>query len=103
VRLAGMDDLLREEWRRYAWIRTPPAVSWVLLGYDVGDRYCLSGLSNCGYGAERDRWAAEWGESLNDYHLFSDPHRADAFARANDARVSEHAPFTVFGLYLIPG
>ena len=73
--------------------------SWQLLGYDVADPG-ISGLSNCGYtDEERPAAVARWGPLLNEHHLFRRVEDADAFRVYSDARVSEHAPFFVLGLW----
>lgn len=73
---------------------------WSHLGYDVSDEGLLSGLSNCGYGqGEVGALRAEWGPDLNDHHLFRDAARALEFRTITDERVTEHAPFFVYGLY----
>lgn len=75
---------------------------WKFLGYDVADFYLLSGLSNCGYtSAEREALKAEWGPYLNSHHLFSDYINARNFQNMSNKRVPEHAPFCVYGLYLV--
>ena len=75
---------------------------WTLLGYDVGDGSLLSGLANCGYEpAEAEALRARWAPYLNENHLFTDPARADEFRAISNQRVSAHAPFFVYGLYLI--
>ncbi|MCL2449313.1 MAG: hypothetical protein FWD17_10220 [Polyangiaceae bacterium] len=73
-----------------------------LLGYDIADDVFLSGLSNCGY-TDDDARALRllWGPKLNRFHLFEDARVASAFRSVTDARVPEHAPFFVFGIYLI--
>jgi hypothetical protein len=76
--------------------------NWPLLGYDISDLALLSGLSNCGYDEDqiqslRDRW----GPHLNRFHLFTDSYQANEFKLMTDDRVTEHAPFFVYGLYLI--
>jgi hypothetical protein len=101
VRLIGLQEDARRYWEDAAWVGGPPKQEWRLLGYDVGSRSCLSGLSNCGYGAERDAWAAAWGSVLNEHHLVIDGVSADALARATNARTPEHGPFSAFGLYLV--
>lgn len=85
------------------WQPSPGKVhpSWTRLGYDVSDAALLSGLTNCGYGQERDALRAEWGTDLNEFHLFHDTGRADAFRAVRDRRVAEHAPFFVHGLYRV--
>ncbi|MET0623348.1 MAG: hypothetical protein ABW250_10250 [Pyrinomonadaceae bacterium] len=86
---------------------TSPSIheeAWPLLGYDVADRWLLSGLSNCGFlpGVEdvkalRD----EWSPGLNEFHLFEQISKASEFRDLSDERVREHAPFFVYGLRLI--
>ncbi len=72
---------------------------WELLGYDVADGGCISGLSDCGYSElERARLAPEWGPRLNTAHLLRTIEDAFAFRRVADVRVSEHAPFFVYAL-----
>ena len=86
----------------------PPVVpatrdtAWKLLGYDVADRWGLSGLMNCGYkpdivGATRARFVGR----LNAHHLFDAPEDADEFRAHADARVQEHAPFFVYGVWRV--
>jgi hypothetical protein len=75
---------------------------WALLGYDVSDHSLLSGLSNCGYWEdEKSEYTQRWGKHLNHYHLFSEVEPAVEFKEVSDRRVPEHAPFFVYGLYLI--
>ncbi len=78
--------------------------AWAFLGYDVCDKWLLSGLSNCGYGTNeaeiqllRDTYASD----LNEHHLFDSIELATEFRRLSDERVQEHAPFFVFGIWLI--
>jgi hypothetical protein len=76
--------------------------SWSLLGYDISDFVCLSGLTNCGYrDEESQQLKAAWADKLNQYHLFTDVQAAFAFKDMTDQRVREHSPFSVYGLYLI--
>ena len=75
---------------------------WTFLGYDIADGGLLSCLSNCGYSSDsapllRD----EWSPLLNERHLFVDLQKAVEFKTLTDARVEEHAPFFVFGLYVV--
>ena len=82
----------------------PPTLdpNWLLLGYDVADSSMLSGLSNCGYlPFEADQLRASWAPLLNESHLFRTKDDASRFEHVANARVPEHAPFYVFGLYLI--
>lgn len=79
---------------------TSPA--WSVLGFDVADGSLLSGLTNCGYAPDEvDVLRARWGPRLNESHLFSSIGDALAFREVADARVPEHAPFFVYGLYLV--
>ncbi len=80
-----------------------PNDAWTFLGTDVADGSLLSGLTNCGY---RDEDFAEtsretWARGLNRYHLFDDRGVADRFRAFSDERIPEHAPFLVYGLWLI--
>ncbi len=83
---------------------TPATVSdeWTLLGFDVADAGLVSGLSNCGYDqAEIAALRSSWATHLNEHHLFTDVRRAFSFRDLSDPRVPEHAPFFVYGLYLL--
>jgi hypothetical protein len=82
----------------------PPGVApaWTRLGYDVADASRLSGLADCGYAPDeveplRERWA----RFLNLHHVFDQVAYALAFRQVADRRVTEHAPFFVYGLYVI--
>lgn len=82
----------------------PPATSaaWALLGFDVADGSLLSGLMNCGYSADTvEALRARWAPRLNERHLFGSIEDALAFREMTDHRVPEHAPFFVYGLYLV--
>jgi hypothetical protein len=80
-------------------VRSP---QWKLLGFDVADRFLLSGLMNAGYTAnEKDALCQQWSSHLNRYHLFDDVAVALQFQALTDRRVQEHSPFSVYGLYLI--
>jgi hypothetical protein len=75
----------------------PEAYTTDSLGYDVADRYHLSGLSNCGLSAEeigvvRKQFAAH----INPFGLFSDPLVAADFRASCGQLVPEHAPFCVY-------
>ncbi|HXH85088.1 MAG TPA: hypothetical protein VNN07_19420 [Candidatus Tectomicrobia bacterium] len=81
-----------------------PDPAWPCAGLDVADGSRLSGLSNCGYGEdEAAALVARWAPRLNRWHLFDDPQDALAFREVADARIPEHAPFFVYGLYLVDG
>ena len=99
-----LEDLL--EWYARASSITPALrdPAWALLGYDVSDKWLLSGLSNCGYGTNeseiqilRETYASD----LNEHHLFDALKPAVDFMHVSDERVRAHAPFFVFGLWLI--
>jgi hypothetical protein len=74
-----------------------------LLGYDVADRWLLSGLSDCGWAPGEIRPSGAWSVAqLNEHHLFHEPERAFEYVEAVNLRVPEHAPFFVYSLYLLP-
>jgi hypothetical protein len=95
----------QQEWQARQWIVPRPASlapEWPRLGWDVADMGLISGLSNCGYTpGERATLAGQFGPGLNDHHLFSDHDLADQFRHITNARVPEHAPFFVFGIYWV--
>ena len=71
-----------------------------LVGCDVADYYLLGGLTNCGYTPEEAASLAPvWAPLLNEWHLFSNPDDATAYAVVTDQRVPEHAPFYGYGIY----
>ncbi|MCC6752228.1 MAG: hypothetical protein IT371_31545 [Deltaproteobacteria bacterium] len=84
---------------------TSPAVRderWPLLGYDVGDTWGLSGLTNCAYDArDPEDLRSAWAARLNDRHLFASAADAEAYSAVTNSRVPEHAPFYVFGLWSV--
>jgi hypothetical protein len=78
--------------------------AWAFLGYDVSDKWLLSGLSNCGYGTNETEiqiLRETDASSLNEHHLFDAIKPAVDFMQVSDERVRAHAPFFVFGLWLI--
>lgn len=77
--------------------------AWTFLGHDVSDGSLTSGLTNCGDPRKdrMDRAAKQWSRHLNQYHLFTSLQPADEYREYSDGRVQEHAPFAVYGLYLI--
>ena len=80
-----------------------PQGGWELLGYDVADRWLLSGLSNCGWERAEVRPPAAWSNArLNEHHLFQHPEAAFEYVEAANSRVPEHAPFFVYSLYRLP-
>ena len=91
------------EWRKEYPETEPLDVNprWKFLGYDISDRFFLSGLSNCGYGEDRLALQREWECCINEHHLVSDIESANKFKIMTDERVKEHAPFYVFGIWLV--
>lgn len=77
-------------------------LAWTFVGFDVADGTEISGLSNCGYGEELDASRTAWAPRLNDRGLFRVLEDALAFRKVTDARVPEHAPFTVYGIWILP-
>jgi hypothetical protein len=73
--------------------------NWTSVGYDVADRYLLSGLLNCGYSQEQLVELARWSERLNDFGLLDEVESATEFRRVTEKRVPEHAPFFVYRLW----
>lgn len=77
---------------------------WQFVGFDVGDAYLLSVLTNCGFLSGYDQAEAlrrEWAPHLNEFHLFSELSAASAFRRFSDVRLaSDHAPTFVYGIHL---
>ncbi len=83
-------------------ITTPRDPAWAFLGYDVSDKWLTSGLSNCSTDESemqilRDTYASV----LNEHHLFDALKPAVDYMHVSDERVRAHAPFFVFGLWLI--
>lgn len=77
---------------------------WMMLGYDVSDGTLLSGLSNCGYDPNIDDvnlLRNQWSQYINKYHLIEEVDHAFSFKHLSDQRVSEHAPFGVYGIWLV--
>ncbi len=98
------DNLLVKYARTTDIIPTLRNPAWVLLGYDVSDQWLLSGLSNCGYGtnaSEIQILRETYTSDLNEHHLFDSIKPADDFMHLSDERVRAHAPFFVFGIWLI--
>jgi hypothetical protein len=83
-------------------IRDP---AWHLLGYDVADRYLLSGLTNLSWDPVSTDEVQAIGQKyipyLNEYHLFTSVEPATEFLPLAEEGAREHAPFFVFGLWLI--
>jgi hypothetical protein len=67
------------------------------IGYDVADRFLVSGWSNCMPSTEelgdiRTKWSAK----INSVALFGDQDDATAFCSVCDRLVPEHAPFSAY-------
>jgi hypothetical protein len=78
--------------------------SWSFLGYDVAGDVELSGLSNCGYDGEGvDALRTTWSPRLNEHGLIENLDDALELRTITDARVPEHAPFGVIGLWCAAG
>lgn len=77
--------------------------AWKFLGYDISDRWLLSGLTNSANVSQSDFGSlrAAWADHLNDRHLFDDLGLASRFCAESTIRASEHAPFFVFGLWSV--
>lgn len=82
-----------------------PGGEWQFVGFDVGDAYLLSALTNCGFLSGHDNAEAlrrEWAPHLNESHLFSELSAASAFRRFSDVRLaSDHAPTFVYGIHIL--
>jgi len=80
-----------------------PQPGWEWLGFDVADGSLLSGLTECGYEEDEDIEGdrKSWSGKLNRHHLFNEEDAAFDFVELVSARVPEHAPFFVFGLYRV--
>jgi hypothetical protein len=77
---------------------TDDSVDWEFVGFDIADRYLVSGLSNCSY-SEADRLSLRsWASELNEFGLFDDLDCASRFKRETDNRVPDHVPFFVYGI-----
>ncbi len=79
--------------------------SWALLGYDVCDEWLLSGLTDLAWGdgspEEVQAICQKYLPSLNEYHLFTSVDSAAEFIPLAEEGARAHAPFFVFGLWLI--
>ncbi len=74
---------------------------WKFIGFDIAEESLISGLSNCGYRADELQDAQfQFLSNLNEYGLFDDLQVAKEFCEYTNKRVSEHAPFFVFGMYV---
>lgn len=81
---------------------TPNAVApqWSFLGFDVADQYLTSALASLHvYPPLRE----SFGSLLNEHGLFGSRERALEFEQAADQAFPAFRPFSVYGLYRIPG
>jgi hypothetical protein len=106
LHLSEGDEAEQNYWQAQVTYTTPSTrqEGWSFLGYDVSDRWLLSGLSNCGFVPPEDDVQAlrqQWGNKLNAYHLFDELKHAIEFKGFSNRRVVEHSPFFVFGIWLI--
>lgn len=74
---------------------------WLLLGYDVSDDSLWSMLYADHGTEEFPNIRQLWSRHLNQHHLFSEINYAIDFAKFANQVDSGHAPFSVYGLYLI--
>ncbi|MGD0530078.1 MAG: hypothetical protein ABSE49_33390 [Polyangiaceae bacterium] len=97
---AGEEALFATKWGTEADIQVVDG--WRLAGFDVADDPSgISGLCNCGYAAGDATLRDLWGPHLNEHGLYGDVATAFAFRKLTDARVPEHAPFAVFGIWIV--
>jgi hypothetical protein len=79
--------------------------AWEFLGYDVCDEWLLSGLTDLAWGdgspEEVQAIRQQYVPSLNEYNLFTSVDSAAAFIPLAEEGAPPHAPFFVFGLWLI--
>ncbi|MBN8594955.1 MAG: hypothetical protein J0M33_24595 [Anaerolineae bacterium] len=102
ITIVLQDEQEALHWEGYDFKPMTAAFGGQLLGYDVSDRFLLSGLSNCAY--DEDELVAlkpVWSPHLNELHLFTDVDKAHEFKALTSDRVKGHAPFFVFGLYTL--
>lgn len=103
LRDAGNSGELALSWPDCKAIATAIDEEWQFLGYDIADSGMISGLTNCQYSAAEHCTAVQrWAEALNCHHLFDDVEPAMSFKDWTNQRVREHAPFAVYGLYVVP-
>ena len=96
---------LREDprWRDILEERLEPSSldqRWRCFGYDVADKYLMSGMSNCAYTPEEmSTTRLRWRGKINSYGLLPTAVEAESLRLETEDRVKEHSPFFVFGLY----
>jgi hypothetical protein len=68
-----------------------------LLGFDVADRFFISGLSNCKLALdELTAIRSDWSHAIRESGLIRDPDLARTFCVICDKLIPEHAPFEVY-------
>ena len=87
-------------------LASPSAIDerWTFLGYDVADESGTSALITMRHPTDAgqiDELRTRWGPRLNDAHLFDDRSQAGQFKKLSNQRIPEHAPFFVYGLWLV--
>jgi hypothetical protein len=71
------------------------------LGYDAADAWFTSGLMNCGFAHDTKEYlSARYSKMLNENGLFSAIAEAELFQMDCNRRVPDHAPFTIYGLWM---
>jgi hypothetical protein len=77
-------------------------IEWRDLGYDVADRYLVSGLSNSMLPpADMLKSRNQWSLAIDSSGLFAAEDRAQAFRSACDVLIPEHAPFEVYRVRML--
>jgi hypothetical protein len=79
-----------------------PGITAECIGYDVADRYLLSGLSNCML--SEDELALirnDWSKAINIWGLFGDSETGKAFRAVCNRLVPEHAPFETYRMRMV--
>ena len=98
------DEAAVERYGSWSTPQRPLDPAWRRLGFDICEGISwefLSALSDCGYLPEERPAAQErFARHLNALHLFEDLDQARRFRAYSDARVPEHAPLVVHGLFL---
>jgi|SRR5579884_84926 len=70
-----------------------------IFGYDVADRYLVSGLSNCRFSdSEMGHIRHDWSWAINVWGLFDRPDLATSFAALCNSLIPEHEPFEAYRL-----
>ena len=76
--------------------------AWQFLGYDVADYELYTGLFEGEINSnEVQSLRNEWGQYLNEHHLFIDLQKAFDYISIANKRYPSHMPYGVYGLYLV--